>query len=437
MFSRNFKILIAALWLLFSFCKEPVLNDSELVPDNKLGVFVTDTLTLVTQTVREDSLRTDELAINIIGKMNDPVFGKSLAGAYFQLRLQTNSIDLGENLELDSAVLMLRYSGGYGDIKKPLTFIAYEITESMDKDALYYSNKSFTIGDEIGRLENHVPNLNDDISTVEGKLPPHLRIKLHQNWASRIFSEAEAGSGNVANNENFVQYMKGIYVTVDENAAGNSILYFDLLAATSAMAFYYKKPDEDSLAWKIVVNNSSATSNFFKHDYSGSVVEKYLSGKRNASDSLVFIQSMAGLKAKVNIPNLKNLGNISINKAELIITGLKTPIDITSEYAVPGRLTLNASDSIGKNDFLEDQFVSETYFGGIKGQEADGLGNSLNRYKFNTALYYQAIVQGSKQDYGIFILTFPSSRIADRLIAGGGNHSKNKMKLKLTYTKIE
>jgi hypothetical protein len=232
--------------------------------------------------------------------------------------------------------------------------------------------------------------------------------------------------------------MKGLQVSVDENGSGNSMIYFDLFSVTSALKFYYKNDTDDSLVFEIAVDNSSATANYYKHDYNGSVMKRYMEDKKlKTGDSIVFIQSMAGVKAKVIIPNLKNLGNISIAKAELIVTGLKEPFDIYSEYTVPGRLVLNASDSLGKNDFIDDQFVSDAYFGGTITQESNNLGNTVNRYKFNTALHYQNIVKGTKTDYGIFILTFPSSRIADRLIVGGGSHSKNRMKLKLTYTKIE
>jgi hypothetical protein len=434
MHQSNSKISIAALLLLFSFCKDPVIKDSGLVPENKLGIITTDTLTLITETVFEDSLRTDELAVNIIGKMDDPVFGKSVASASFQLRIQTDNYDFGKGVQLDSAVLMLRYAGSYGNTKTPMTFIVRELDESMNKDTQYYSNKTFAVkSGEIGRLSNNVPNFTDTVNTVDGKYFPHIRIKIDQTWANDIIAD----TAKLKNNTLFLPKMKGIQVSVDENASGNSMIYFDLYSIT-ALKFYYKNDEKDSLVFEIAVDNNSATSNCFKHDYSRSVVKQYMENKKlNTGDSIVFIQSMAGVKTKVNVPHLKNLGNISISKAELIITGLKEPFEINSEYPVPGRLVLNASDSLGKNDFIDDQFVSDSYFGGNAVQESNIFGNTVNRYKFNTALHYQNIAKNAKPDYGVYILTFPSSRIADRLIAGGGSHSKNPMKLKLTYTKIE
>src|SRR5690606_33977804 len=122
MYLKYLKITGAAIiLLLFSFCKEPVLKDDSLLPDEKLGLVFTDTLTLIAHTVREDSLRTDEMPDNLLGKMDDPIFGKSYASVYFQLRLLTNNVDLGSGVQLDSAVLMLRYSGKYGDLTVPQT----------------------------------------------------------------------------------------------------------------------------------------------------------------------------------------------------------------------------------------------------------------------------------------------------------------------------
>ncbi len=434
---KYFKITGAAiLLLLFSFCKEPVLKDDSLLPDEKLGLVFTDTLTLIAHTVREDSLRTDEMPDNLLGKMNDPIFGKSYASVYFQLRLLTNNVDLGSAVQLDSAVLMLRYSGKYGDLTVPQTFMVYEMDESMSRDENYYSNKAFNIKSaEIGRLTNFIPNLDDSIETIEGKLPAHMRIKLDAGWAQNILNQS--GGGNLANNENFLQFMKGLYLTVDTQGTGNGMVYLDLFNATSALTFYYRNADRDSLNFKIVTNNSAATLNQFKHNYSGSVVEPFINANSTDGDSVVYIQSMAGLKGKFTAPHIRNLGNISINKAEVLITALKDPLQLDSIYTIPIRLTLNASDADGRNAFIEDQFVSETYFGGVRFQENDSFGNAVSRFKFNTALYYQAVSKNIKTDYGIYMLTFPSTRIGDRLLVGGGNHSQYPLKLKLTYIKID
>ncbi len=433
-FKKNSFFIIAALLLLFSFCKEPVINDSDLIPSNKLGVIVTDTLTIISEVVKEDPLRTDELAVNLLGNMIDPVFGKSNASVYFQLLLQTNNIDLGDinSLQLDSAVLMLQYAGSYGNTKTPQNLVVYELDETMFRDSDYFSDRVFqTKPNEIGRLNGYIPNFSDSITTRFEKYAPHLRIRLNDAWAKNIITQPNYS--NLSSNELFLDFFKGLHVKAEENS-GSGITYLDLKAPASALMFYYKSNLRDTV-FTVVINADAATANNYKHDYSGSYAESALQPNRSG-DSLVLIQSMAGLKTKISVPNIKNLGNISISKAELVLTNFKNSIDITSQFTIPGRLTLNAVDSVGKNAFLDDQFIGETYLGGERFQESN-LEKTVNLYKFNTAVHFQNVISNQKEDYGIYILTFPSNRIADRLVAGGGNHSKYPMKLKLTYTKIE
>lgn len=433
-FRIKLKYYIAASLLLFSFCKEPVIGDSDLIPTDKLGVIVTDTFTVISELVREEPLRTDELAVNVLGNMTDPVFGKSNASIFFQLLLQTNNTDLGDinSIQLDSAVLMLQFAGSYGNTKAPQNLVVYEVDETMSRNTDYFSDKIFqTKPAEIGRLNGFVPNFSDSVSTRFTKYAPHVRIRLDDAWAKNIITQP--GYVNLSSNEIFLNFLKGLYVKAEENS-GRGMTYVDLKAPASALMLYYKSNLRDSV-FTVVINADAATVNNYKHDYTGSYAEKALQPNRSG-DSLVLIQSMAGLKTKFLVPNIKNLGNISISKAELILTNFRNNIDISNQFNVPGRLTLNAADSLGKNAFLDDQFIGETYLGGERVQEND-LGVAVNRYKFNLAVHYQNVISNQKEDYGIYILTFPSNRIADRLVAGGGNHSKYPMKLKLTYTKIE
>ena len=49
----------------------------------------------------------------------------------------------------------------------------------------------------------------------------------------------------------------------------------------------------------------------------------------------------------------------------------------------------------------------------------------------------QDLVSGSVTDYGLFLLTYPSPEIADRIILAGGNRSDDlRMKINLIYTKL-
>lgn len=428
-------ILFTFLFIfVFSACKDPLVSESDLVPDNKLGVIFTDTLTLESYVEVQDSIRSDELETHLLGNMNDPIFGRSNAELYFQLRLINTNPDLGSNIQIDSAVLMLQYKGNYGNNKAPQNLVVYQVNEVMQRSTDYFSKQTFSIlPNEIGRLNNFVPNFTDSIKTRFRTFPPHLRIPIDPAWASNILNQSN--TANFANNETFVSnFLNGLYVKAEESGGGQGIVYIDFFNLASSLSFYFKNEEGRDTVFSLIVSSESATVNHFEHDYSGSIASQFLADNRSP-DSLMFIQSMAGLKTRFTVPHLKNLGKISIAKAELVITNFKNNLDVFPHFTVPEQLTLTANNQDGIPIFIDDQFVNNTFFGGNR--IIDNSSNSKNLYKFNLALYYQSIINGSQEDFGINIITFPSNTIADRLIAGGGTHNTNPLKLKLTYTKIE
>ena len=76
-----------------------------------LSILQTDTVTLVVSTVREDSLRSDELSLSLLGNYIDPEIGQTRAGFYSQVRLSSPDIDFGTNAVADSLTLSLVHTG--------------------------------------------------------------------------------------------------------------------------------------------------------------------------------------------------------------------------------------------------------------------------------------------------------------------------------------
>ncbi|MBC7426410.1 MAG: DUF4270 family protein, partial [Bacteroidia bacterium] len=105
------------------------------------NVQFTDTFTINARTIREDSLKTDSLNYNLIGAVNDPIFGRYAATIYTEFRLpQFNKTASGG---VDSAVLYLRLpstTGFYGDLSSGLSLKVYELNEQILKAKSYHSN---------------------------------------------------------------------------------------------------------------------------------------------------------------------------------------------------------------------------------------------------------------------------------------------------------
>ena len=139
---------------LLTSCSDPSTVGIDLVPDATGGTtFYTDTITIETSVIREDSLKTDEsLALfNLAGSYTDPVFGLSRASFYAQFRLPNNNANFsfGSSPVLDSVVLTLAYADYYGDTVTQQQFEVYRLDESMFKDSSYYSNDALLYGDQL------------------------------------------------------------------------------------------------------------------------------------------------------------------------------------------------------------------------------------------------------------------------------------------------
>jgi len=146
---------------------------------------------------------------------------------------------------------------------------------------------------------------------------------------------------------------------------------------------------------------------------------------------------MAGLKTHLNFPTLKNLGNILINRAELVLTQTSFYPGYDSSFPAPAEMLVIRSTESGANDFtIPDLTEGIDYYGGKKLSETNTGGNTLTRYRFNITRHLQAVENGY-EDFGIYLLNTSSAVTADRIIIGSPKHSSAAIKLNLTYTLID
>ncbi len=443
-----------AMSLLFSACKKPVLQDTALIPDDNVNLKFTDTLTVMAYTVAEDSVNVGDATLCAFGMMDDPDFGKTYASFYLPFVLKSNNVVFDDTtVTLDSIVLYLRYFSTYGEWRYPQSVEVYEMTESIigaqggeafgnQYPVDYSSNKTFAVDSGmIGKVSNFVPNTNDSVN-IEGVNVSVLKIKLDSNWGQKFIDSANSvGTSVYENSANFLQFFKGLYFTGSKDDVGKALVFFDPYffnsVSVSRMTIYYHDVQDSSKHLDFPAA-PLAVVNHYVHDYRNSTVENYISHNPTTieDDSLVFIQGLAGVNTKVIVPHIRNLGNILINKAELVVTQINSGSD--SIFTSPSILTLLESDAEGDFDGVTlDQIFPTSIFGGTRKSETDTTaGTTYARYRFSLSRYYQDISEGNPQ-YGIFILPDKRYQLPNRMIAGGGSHSKFRMKLNLTYTVIE
>ena len=426
---------LVAVLVIASCNKEPDLIGLDLLPaGDRLNMSDTVTSNIIAYSVREDALSTKNLSSNLLGYLNDPVFGPVKASFYTQYRLPLSNISFGENPVADSIVFTLVYSGVYGDSLAQHTVKVFELDESLGdvSDTLQYYSTSTkqVLPTPIGEA-TFVPNL-IKADSVDGKfVKPHLRVTLTQEFANKILS---SGPDTLSSNKFFSAIFKGLFIDVAPVTSGSpgSILHFDMLHEMSRVALYYHN-NKDTTSIKFPINSSCMRFNNYNHYGFASAAPELLqqfAGDTAIMHQQVFLQSMGGSKVKLKIPFLddfpQNDKKIAVNEALLIFTDSE-PENI---FKAPGQLSLRAMSDTGTYMVLPDELLGSNYFGGRYVGKKE--------YKFRITKYVQdRMMYPDLPDNGLMLLIPGGALTANRLILNGPGHPTDRMKLVIYYTIIE
>ncbi|MBI5539532.1 MAG: DUF4270 domain-containing protein [Bacteroidia bacterium] len=416
--NRNLALAISLLTVLFFSCqKDPTTLGLDLQPDSdRINGISLDSSTVKAFFLKEDSLTTDERTYALLGSYFDPIFGRSDASFMTHIRLSSSNVSFGTVPVVDSIVLYLKYRSYYGDTNTAQTISVYEIDKDFYLDSTYYSNinpSQYILNNTLLATKSYYPKPSGE----------PLAITLSNSMAVKILAGT---STNLSTNDEFLKFFKGLYVKTDSISSGGAIIYYDLI--NSKVTLYYKNNNDDSLKFDFLINSSSARINLFKHNYSSVTINSSI-GDSLASDSLLYIQGMSGLMAKIRLPylsTLKDSATIAIVKAELII-----PVEDydATLYKTPANLILVSYNSSGKYEFLPDYWVGgNSYFGGT-------YNSSDKTYRFNISRYAQQLVDETRIDYGLALFVGDNRVSANRLILRGPKCVNNGMKLSITYLK--
>ena len=434
----------------FTSCNESSVVGLDVQPSNDLlNVGFEDTTSINTRTVKGDSLITDETLISsgnvLIGKYIDPVFGTSIASIYTQLRLPTNIVatSFGTAPVCDSIIISLIYEGtAYGKKDKKLQKLnVYQLSESMSTASTYYSNSTLSkFSTDLTAADGYVfqprtgSSTSDSVTVLGVKLKPQLRVPLDNAFGQLLLNNQ--GTGNIATNTDFQNFFKGVYITTENTSTlpgeGN-ILHFKF--GESKVTLYYHNSTTDSLKYDFNLG-SVARFNHFEHDYTGasSDLTTQFSTPSQTQNNTVYVQSMAGAKTKIEFPYLMNWlknGMIGVNKAELVIS-VDTTVStyMIDTFAAPAALILFGINDDGTTYAIPDAFEGATYFGGT-------LNSGTVQYRFNIARYIQQVLDGDRNNNGLYILASNGAVYGNRaVISGGQSTSARPMKLNITYTKL-
>jgi hypothetical protein len=462
---RKFYLLSIITFLTFiSACKKDTSIGADLLPPSDLlNVKFTDSFTVQAKTLADTFLRTDKLAKNFLGVINDPLFGFQKATVAIELDRPNVVYDdtLGP-FTLDSVVLFLKYNALYGDSLVPQSFTVSALNNKIIETNSYYSNTtSFSGAGTLGTLNNYLfrpSNKETFVPTDTIGVAGVLRVKLNSFVGYSILN---LGQNILRDSSQFKNAFPGLFIENSSNA-GKLMAELNLASVNSYLSLFYKDKygalKESRMQPNIlgIVNGVFSTRqnavNIFSNTLSSTVQTVISSG--NTSDSVNYLLGQGGTTLRVSLPTISGLGKVAVNKAELIMTQVLQ--NSSTALQVPQFFVLLERNSSGQLDALS----TGDGIGLLDTTLSDLSGNKIAVYNFDVSQYIQEISKGAKSPSDLYVATYRSggtsgtvnllnstvngsvvnfSYSPSRVILAGPNYSdpRYRMKLNMTYTLIK
>lgn len=463
---RYWLFIFAAFACVITSCNETVPVGSTILPpgndpDNRFS----DTTTIHSFTVSDDSLRSDRLFLSQLGYTEDPVFGTTKASMLSSFSVPTLPLssavsDTIGGYFLDSVILSLVINDLYGDTTAPMNFTVYKLPTLFNTDEIFYSNQNLPQGMvEVGRVENFTPSRAElyDEDTVLTDLKAQLRIKLNPFFGQSLINVLKSDISR--NNDLFRTFLPGLVIVPDEDPG--SIIEVDVLTTStpdnisialedSRIHLYVKNSLDSNLIAIYPATILNLGINKYEHDFQSTNVETALLSNNPDGDAVNYIQGLAGVKTRVEFPYLSSYGEqAAIIKAELVITQI--PDGDEDVFTPPERLFLlkTSADSLVENISDLTNFPPAHYDGFGETVTLDN-GMEVFQYRINISDHLQSILDGTESGDGMFITVYgaqdlslvnlnASDLIPDRIVIGGGTNTNDgyQMRLDLTYTVLD
>jgi len=416
--------------LIITSCKkkENLLGKNSINQNELLSSGGIDTFSLITFTIVEDSVISDNPAFGILGSYNDPVFGTVNSEIYTQLRLAGLSPNFGDinTISIDSVVLGIEHAGYYGEIGNQ-TFEVFEINDvdGLTMDSTYYSfSTKATTGSSLVPLGMETLDLNPSNLTVIGNdtVDAQIRIHLDTNFGWNIINKANLNDGTFDSNDAFLDFFKGFHIRTNNGmqASGEGgLFYFNLGDPLSKMTIYYTQ-DASQKTYDLNINSECVDFNHVDVINTGTDVQNVINTPGNGQ--VQFYAQAFKNRAVVQIPGLDNLPtNAVIHKATL-----ELPIQYQTGTNYNPGFDISVVTPISANQ-------PEIY-------SIIGLGAydaSRKQFTIDLRNHVQAIINGDKENLDLIFSPILFITSGDRIIFNGPlTTNKAKPKFTIVYTEF-
>jgi len=496
-------------FLVFSLAFLSVISSCTKIDTTSIGgdlvgvdneVTFADTLDIVSSqgTFTDILTTTPRSGTHVLGAItNDPVFGKTNAEVYLELKPNffpyyfgtkgdTINTALIPETRFDSAVLCLSYKFFYGDTNKVQSFKVYTInspaTDFVDTAYKLNYRPAGDLGPLVGTGTINPKRLGDSIffpGSAKASIINQMRIKLSNDFLTDLTSNMDTAVGSESifrSDTNFRAKFRGFAIVPDENTAGNGLFYVSLTDASTRLEVHFVKRNkgvlDTSFSSFTLVNGfsnivNSAHANYVQRDSTGTEL------KDNRQPGSLYIASTPGTYAYLSIPGLANRKNQIVHRAEILVEQIPSSdpaiaaiddalipppflyLDLidstTNRQFKPIYLDLNPSNSYDPDNsitYFPAAGIDNNYFGGYRRFRDDGSGKKIYYYTFNISRYVQRLATNGGNNYQ-FRLSAPvdlyykgyrtpynGNYVGYGRIKIGDGSDRSKMRLRIVYSKI-
>lgn len=383
-------ILFLTVLVIYSCKKDPYQVGLDLLPpSDTLKIKSTDTCTVTAYTERVDSIATSNCSALMLGSLADPVFGKTTVSLYTQFQPSSVAVDFGTAPVADSLILMLFYSGYYGDTTTWQKIRVYEVEQDMHLDSGYFSNRQMQVYPTLLAEMSFQPRPKDSVKVNGTMYAAHLRINLNKltNYFSNKLLYGPPSVYSTA--AMFSTFMKGLYIESEALNSGGAFVNFDLSTGASKMELFFHNQVTDSLNYSYLLNSSCARFLHIDHnryfDAEQGLKQQMLNRDTLLGKNMLYLQGLGGTRIRFRMPYMMNFAKnrkIAINDALLMFNNASSDTTIK-----PPPQLICIRDSSGLIGSVIDEGEGSAYFGGI-------YNKTTASYYFRLTRHIQKLITG-------------------------------------------
>lgn len=499
---RNFLCFIAILAsvLIFNWSCTKIDNTvlgADLIPAVDNVTTFADTLFIdASREKLVDSMRISRTETHVLGGINnDPVFGKTKADIFLQLKptffpfyfgnaKDTINPSINASTHFDSVFLCLAFTGFYGDTTIPQHLKVYQLdpnTSNFDDTISHRLNfqpdRPYQVN-LLGQATIFQPDLKRHTflkTSKKDSVRNQIRIKLSSAFLNSLVSgdSAITAPNNIFYNDSaFKEKIKGFAVIADGGNDANGLFYVSLTDPSTRLEIHYVAKNNGILdtafsSFPLATGNTisvpgSANANLIVKDTSASEFP-------NSPDpTALYIQTAPGSAINLNIPGLSSLTNRIIHRAEIFLeqipgspgndvfsAPLYLYLDLVDDTASPRKYKplyydLNTADFYNPDNvstFFPSAGIDHNYYGGFLRKTTDVFG-TRSFYTFNLTRYVQNMVTRGGINYKLrvyapyslnyygFSLPYQNILAFGRVKIGNGSNANYRLRMRIVWSNL-